>query len=106
MTHIIANTAFALVYITISLLMKFKPPKKIDLWYGYRTLRSMESQAKWDKAHQLFGKYLWRTLPITITVHILLLMITYPFAILFISLIFVAEMIGIIVLVEQQLKKA
>lgn len=38
-----------------------KPPKKINSVYGYRTARSMRSQAAWDFAHRYCGK-LWRVM--------------------------------------------
>ena len=37
------------------------PPGTINAWYGYRTARSMRSQAAWDFAHRYCGK-LWRTM--------------------------------------------
>ena len=37
------------------------PPKTINALYGYRTARSMRSQAAWDFAHRYCGK-LWRTM--------------------------------------------
>jgi uncharacterized membrane protein len=32
--------------------MKVKPPKKINLFYGYRTARSMSNQNVWDEANK------------------------------------------------------
>ncbi len=32
--------------------MRFFPPKKINIWYGYRTERSMKSQDSWDAANR------------------------------------------------------
>jgi len=40
----------------IGLLMKKYPPKKINFFYGYRTSRSMKSQATWDFAHKRFSQ--------------------------------------------------
>ena len=37
------------------------PPKDINVWYGYRTQRSMASPEAWDFAHRYVGK-LWRRL--------------------------------------------
>ena len=37
------------------------PPFRINSVYGYRTARSMRSQAAWDFAHRYCGK-LWRTM--------------------------------------------
>ena len=38
-----------------------KPPSRINSLYGYRTARSMKSQAAWDFAHRYCGK-LWRAM--------------------------------------------
>lgn len=38
-----------------------KPPSRINSVYGYRTARSMKSQAAWDFAHRYCGK-LWRAM--------------------------------------------
>ena len=42
----------------IGVLFRKRPPKKINGWYGYRTSRSMASQAAWDFAHRACGR-LW-----------------------------------------------
>ena len=38
-----------------------KPPARINSLYGYRTARSMRSQAAWDFSHRYCGR-LWRAL--------------------------------------------
>lgn len=38
-----------------------KPPKNINGLYGYRTSRSMKNQQTWDFAHQVCGKFWFRT---------------------------------------------
>lgn len=38
-----------------------KPPARINSLYGYRTARSMRSQAAWEFAHRYCGR-LWRVL--------------------------------------------
>ena len=40
----------------IGVLFQKKPPKKINSVYGYRTKRSMASQAAWDFAHRTCGR--------------------------------------------------
>ena len=37
--------------IILAYLYKRFPPRKINNWYGYRTQRSMRSQAAWDRAN-------------------------------------------------------
>jgi uncharacterized membrane protein len=39
------------VLLGVGLLTKLMPPKKINSFYGYRTARSMKSQAAWDEAN-------------------------------------------------------
>ena len=34
-----------------------RPPKNINIIYGYRTTRSMKSQEAWEFANRLIGKY-------------------------------------------------
>ena len=46
------------VMIVCGLLMKFRPPKKINRYTGYRTKNSMKSQENWDFAQQYCGR-LW-----------------------------------------------
>lgn len=35
---------------------KFKPPKNINWFYGFRTKLSMKTQQHWDYAHQISGQ--------------------------------------------------
>jgi uncharacterized membrane protein len=46
------------VFIATGLILWFKPPKKINSIYGYRTKRSMQSQEAWDYAQTESGKQL------------------------------------------------
>ena len=52
---VILGSAGILVTI-IGLLGYFRPAKKINAWYGYRTNFSMKSQEIWDYAQPLAGK--------------------------------------------------
>ena len=36
----------------LAFLYKFRPPKKVNSFYGYRTKRSMASQDAWDAANK------------------------------------------------------
>lgn len=40
----------------LSLIFYYRPPKKINGLYGYRTPRSMANQEVWDFANSLFNK--------------------------------------------------
>ena len=50
-----------LLMLGFGLISRKHPPKTINCWYGYRTARSMKSQAAWDFAHRTCGK-LWSRL--------------------------------------------
>ena len=50
-----------LLMLGLGLLFYFRPPRKIQSFYGYRTRRSMASPAAWVFAHQYFGR-LWAIL--------------------------------------------
>ena len=41
-------------------ILKNKPPKKINWWYGYRTKQSMKNQEQWDFAQKLGAKNMIR----------------------------------------------
>ena len=45
-----------LLMIGFGLLFIYKPPKRINPLYGYRTRRSMRNQDTWDFAHHYCGK--------------------------------------------------
>lgn len=53
-----------------------KPPEKINMYYGYRTTRSMKNKATWDFAHEYIGK-IW---PL---IGIILLIFSLPWPIIF-----------------------
>jgi len=62
MNHLIENglvllpLILGITFLMVSLLMKKKPPKKINPIYGYRTKRSMKDQKSWDFAQQHSAK--------------------------------------------------
>lgn len=40
------------VFLVMGIIMYYLPPKKINSWYGYRTINSMSSQERWDFAQR------------------------------------------------------
>lgn len=48
-----------LIMLGFGTLMKFRPPRKINWVFGYRTALSMRNQATWDFAHRHCGG-VWR----------------------------------------------
>jgi uncharacterized membrane protein len=52
----------------------YKPPKKINGWYGYRTNMSMKNQETWDYAHRVAG-HIWLILGVGILPSSILLLL-------------------------------
>ena len=54
-----------------------KPPKSINMYYGFRTSRSMKNKDTWDFAHRHFGRTArltgWILLPLSVAVMLLAL---------------------------------
>ncbi|MFD2697175.1 SdpI family protein [Mesonia sediminis] len=46
------DALLGIIFLVVGLLLKYKPPKKINMLYGYRTTRSMQSQEAWDFAQK------------------------------------------------------
>lgn len=46
----------SIVFFLMALLYVLYPPKSMNLWYGYRTPRSMINQAEWDFANRYASK--------------------------------------------------
>lgn len=55
---VFASLFFSLMAVGLGYLFIKRPPRKINMWYGYRTARSMKSQAAWDFAHAYAG-HVW-----------------------------------------------
>lgn len=96
------------IMITIGMLWKNRPPKKINIIYGYRSSRSMASQEAWDMAHELAGA-VWRKLGIALLVLVVVVKLVIPLAPEYLSIINMcvglAGIIAPIPYVEKQLKK-
>lgn len=58
LTSIIVSGIFSGVLAIVFLVMHFKPPKKINMFYGYRTTRSMKNERNWNYANKLFTQLL------------------------------------------------
>jgi uncharacterized membrane protein len=50
--HLFTLAILGPLLLILSLLFKYFPPKTINYWYGYRTIRSMKSSAAWNCANQ------------------------------------------------------
>ena len=44
------------IMIVFGILFSRRAPKKINVWYGYRTVRSMKNEDTWSFAHQHLGR--------------------------------------------------
>ncbi|WP_211746661.1 SdpI family protein [Paenibacillus sp. Marseille-Q4541] len=50
--NLVVFSFVGIVFVIIGVAMKWKPPKKINSFYGYRTNRSMSSQRMWEEANR------------------------------------------------------
>lgn len=48
------------IFFLCAIVMKYKPPKKINMWYGYRTSLSMSSERAWNLAQQHSAKSMFK----------------------------------------------
>lgn len=104
----IVNFAIPFVMIAFGLVSKLHPPKKINWLYGYRTTRSMKSQATWDYAHQRIG-VLWLYIGIATALLITISMLFVPIDMEYLTLIHMGiEMIALFIgipFIEKELKE-
>ena len=84
----IIDLLIPILMILIGFMFIKKPPKNINIWYGYRTKMSMKSQEAWDFAHKMCGR-LWIKLGILILVIIVLSKLFNPINVEILSLIHV-----------------
>lgn len=104
----IVNLAIPFVMIAFGLVSKLHPPKKINGLYGYRTTRSMKSQATWDYAHQRIG-FLWLYIGSGTALIITISMLFVPISLEYLTLIHMGvEMVALFIgipFVEKELKE-
>ena len=79
----------------VGFLMYKNPPKKINWFLGYRTIKSMKNEKIWKEANQYCGK-LWIKLGI-----IMLLISSLIFTLLHFKLIILSETIIAIIILSQ-----
>lgn len=48
------------IFIIVGFIMYRFPPKKINMFYGYRTINSMKSQERWDFSQKYAAKELMK----------------------------------------------
>jgi uncharacterized membrane protein len=48
------------LFIIIGLVQRYLPPKKINRWYGYRTLTARANQQTWDEGNRYSALYMIR----------------------------------------------
>lgn len=85
-----------IIMIIFGAVLKFKPPSKINSFYGYRTNRSMNSQKAWDYAQKRIGG-LWLYIGAILYTAIIISLLLLPVAKETLSIIHVG--IGIIALI-------
>lgn len=53
---ILLSVFLACTIFSLPVLFMYRPPKKINFWYGYRTRRSMSSDELWQYANSFWPK--------------------------------------------------
>ncbi len=104
----VADLLIPLAVVVIGLLFTLRPPRRINMLYGYRTTRSMSSQAMWDEAHKVYGRISLRTGPVLVVFAVVAkLLVPLPPEILSLCLLpfSFAALIAPLVVVEKHLKR-
>lgn len=107
---IITTIVLSFTMLLFGWLMLYKPPKRINGWYGYRTKMSMLNQDTWDYAHRVAG-HIWiilgvGILPSSILLPLLLREWTHVGDFIMIQIyVQIALLMSVIPLVEIQLHK-
>ncbi|WP_378186129.1 SdpI family protein [Aquimarina sp. W85] len=95
----------SVLIIALPVYFLYKPAKKINGLYGYRTPRSMENQKNWDAAQEYFPRMLLKLSILTIAAMVLLYLLFSMLIALFIGLgIWVICLFSTIFLTEIYLK--
>lgn len=113
LVHIGLTLLFWLLSIASSLLMKYYPPKKINLNYGYKTARSMKNEENWQFSNTLAPKVMIKYYSIGGLVILIISLLICPFInidnsiyfILGMILCFVVNLIIPIFIIEKRLKE-
>lgn len=112
MNFLVENLLFpsflsGIIFIITGFIMLKFPPKKINLFYGYRTTRSMKNQEQWDFSQKYSAKLLMLCgLFLTLISSISLLITLNNKAKLFISLaLIVGSVMFLLLKTENELKK-
>ena len=105
---LITDFIIPLLMITIGIVFKVNPKKKINALYGYRSFRSRSSQENWNYSQKLSGSYFFHIGNLLLIVNIIFKVLS-PYSSSTTSLI--NAMIGIvaliipIIMVETKLRK-
>ena len=104
----IVDLLIPLAMVLIGTLFSLRPPRRINMIYGYRTPRSMASQEAWDLAHRLCGKA-WMTVGSAVFLFIVLDKLVIPVQPEYLSLVnlglSIAAMVTPIPFIEKRLKE-
>ena len=100
---------YYLLWMLMGLIFYFRPPKKINGLYGYRTTRSMKNPENWLFANKLAPKYMIILTQVAFVIALLYFFLfkdIFSFTPIFlpINFLFCFSLLGIIPLVENKLK--
>lgn len=97
-----------IIFIITALILFRFPPKKINWFYGYRTIKSMKSQEAWDFAQRYSSRLLLFSgfILLIIACCALLFPVYNEIVEVILSMIFVfAAAFGLLILTERELKR-
>jgi len=91
----------------ISILFSIFPPKKINSWYGFRTVSSMSNQENWDKANFLASRWLVKIVVSLIVIQLITYLSTpiTEIVVVVYAIILSISVLALIPIVESQLNK-
>lgn len=102
---IIISLIVVAVILIIPIYFLYKPAKKINNFYGYRTSRAMRNQRNWDIAQQYFPRMLLKLSTLTIVAMVILCLVFSTLIALFVGMgIWVICLFSTIFLTEIHLK--
>jgi len=70
--NLLVRNPVVIISLIIVVVFKIFPPKKMNSWYGYRTLKSMENVKKWEIAQKYSANLSLVALSILLFVQILI----------------------------------
>jgi len=68
---ILSNFILSIFILLLGILLKIYPPKNINPYYGYRTIRSIKNKENWEIANKLYSDLLMKFSFLTVSLQII-----------------------------------